>query len=310
MAKVIINGVAGCIGSWVARHLLEHGHTVVGVDLAERHPLAALLGMEGAYAVERLDIREREQFTSLVERERPDAVIHLVSMLMPACKADAAACVEVNVQTFATVLDLARRHGFNVVYASSAWVLNAPPGTSAIGEEGWVDPQSLYGVFKLANEGMSRVYAKDYGITSNGLRPYIVYGPGRERGLTADVNLALLAASRGESYRIGFGGHVALHHVSDVARAFIRLALEPVDTGRVYNVRGSIVNMAEIVSAIEAATRKRDLVTFVEDPLPIAADLDDARLQKDYGPLPFMALVEGFKRTLDVYQHGLGSVES
>lgn len=302
MSKVMITGVAGCIGSWVAKRLLDEGHEIVGVDLADEHPNAALLGIEAGYGRHRLDVRDREAFAALVDEHRPDAVIHLVSLLMPACRDDPATCVEVNVQSFMTVLELARAHRFNVVYASSAWVLNAPSGTRDVGEEGWVDPQSLYGVFKLGNEGMSRIYAQDFGVASNGLRPYIVYGPGRERGLTADINLALLAAARGERYRIGFGGEVALHHASDVAHAFGCLALEPAARGKVYNVRGSVVDMAEVVAAIDDVTETRGLVTYEEQPLPIAADLDDTRLREDYASLEFRPLREGLRATLETYR--------
>ncbi|MDZ7801746.1 MAG: SDR family oxidoreductase [Trueperaceae bacterium] len=186
-------------------------------------------------------------------------------------------------------------------YASSAWVSNAAPSEGPMTETHPVDPQSLYGVFKAANERMARTYARDYGVRVNGLRPYIVYGPGREEGLTADINLALLAAARGERYRIGFGGDVALHHAEDVAALFTKLALAPSDTGQVYNVRGTVLPMPDVVRAIEQATGTHGLVEVTDEPLPIAADLSDDAVQRDYGPFAYHALVEGFRETLDVY---------
>jgi nucleoside-diphosphate-sugar epimerase len=52
----------------------------------------------------------------------------------------------------------------------------------------------LYGVFKLTNEETARVYYADEGFGSVGLRLYVVYGPGRHHGLTADPTLAMAAA--------------------------------------------------------------------------------------------------------------------
>ena len=298
MARVVVTGVAGCIGSWIAKHLLDEGHDVVGADLRSDLPVAERLGVAGAIDLRRLDVTDRGAFETFLRDARPDAVIHLVSMLMPACKAHPQACVDVNVGSFMTVLEMARELDFAVAYASSAWVL-APGGDAGpVTEDAAVDPQSLYGVFKHTNEGMARLYAQDFGVKVNGLRPYIVYGPGREAGLTADVNLALAAASRGESFRIGFGGEVALHHVSDVARTFVRLALAPAAGGRVYNVRGSVVSMDDVVATIDRVTGTTGLVDFEASSLPIAANLADDALQRDYGPLVFMDLEDGFRETV------------
>ena len=301
MARVVVTGIAGCIGSWVAKHLLEGGHEVIGLDLAGALPNGPLLGIEYV-AVERLDVADHARFAAFLRDAEPDGVVHLVSLLMPTCRDRPGQCVDVNVQSFMTVLEAARELDCNVTYASSAWVQKPPPDDRLVTEEDGLEPQSLYGVFKLANEGMARLYARDYGVRCNGLRPYIVYGPGRVGGLTADINLALLASARGETYRIGFGGSVALHHASDVAALFARLALAPAAAGRVYNVRGSVCRMDEVVAAIEAVTGTKGLVSFEDRPLPIAANLSDAALERDYGPLGFMDLREGMAATLATYR--------
>lgn len=301
MARVVVTGIAGCIGSWVAKHLLEGGHEVIGLDLAGALPNGPLLGIEYV-AVERLDVADHARFAAFLRDAEPDGVVHLVSLLMPTCRDRPGQCVDVNVQSFMTVLEAARELDCNVTYASSAWVQKPPPDDRLVTEEDGLEPQSLYGVFKLANEGMARLYARDYGVRCNGLRPYIVYGPGRVGGLTADINLALLASARGETYRIGFGGSVALHHASDVAALFARLALAPAAAGRVYNVRGSVCRMDEVVAAIEAVTGTKGLVSFEDRALPIAANLSDAALERDYGPLGFMDLREGMAATLATYR--------
>lgn len=306
MSKVVVTGVAGCIGSWIARHLLEAGHEVVGADLATVFPRFDLLSIAGQFPVHSLDVTDLAEVEALLGRERPDAVIHLASLLMPTCKANPLPCVAVNITSLMGLLEFARRGSFAVVYASSAWV-NAPTGTDElVGEADKVEPQSLYGVFKHTNEGMARIYAQEYGVNSTGFRPYIVYGPGRDVGLTADVSQALLTAARGEAYTIGFGGKVLLHHASDVARAFIKTAFEPKQRGRVYNLRGSVVEMSAVVAAIEKVTNTSGLVNFTDSPLPIAANLDDAAFQRDYGPFTYLELENGMQQTLEIYRNKAG----
>ncbi len=301
MARIVITGIAGCIGGWVARHVLDEGHEAIGLDVSPLGPNADRLGLKDV-PLEHVDVADRRAFREALLRARPDGIVHLVSLLVPSCKERPELCVDVNVQSFMTVLEVAREIGCHASYASSAWVQRPSDGGQLVSEEDDVDPQSLYGVFKLANEGMARIYARDYGLRVNGLRPYIVYGPGREGGLTADVNLGLLSAARGEPYEIGFGGTVALHHVSDVARVFARLALEPIEGGRVYGVRGSVCSMQEVVDTIHEVTGTSDLVTFRDVPLPIAANLSDEALQRDYGPVDFQDLRAGMAATLEMYR--------
>ncbi|WP_405052297.1 NAD-dependent epimerase/dehydratase family protein [Sinorhizobium sp. 8-89] len=83
------------------------------------------------------------------------------------------------------VFEAARSTGASVADLSSAGVF---------GTFDAVHPESLtlYGVTKLAVEGIARVYAADCGVGSVGLRPYVVYGPGESSGISAGPSLARL----------------------------------------------------------------------------------------------------------------------
>ncbi len=92
-----------------------------------------------------------------------------------------------------------------LAYASSTAVYNAADPSPAP-ETGGTAPSTLYGVFKLANEGTARVYWQDDDVASIGIRPYVVYGPGRDQGLTSGPSLAMEAAARGDGHTIAYGG--------------------------------------------------------------------------------------------------------
>ena len=77
-------------------------------------------------------------------------------------------------------------------------------------ESGGVAPTTLYGTYKLANEGTARVFWADEGVASIGIRPYVVYGVGRDQGMTAGPSLAMAAAARGEGAEIGVRRHRAV----------------------------------------------------------------------------------------------------
>jgi nucleoside-diphosphate-sugar epimerase len=301
VARILITGVHGCIGAWVASNLLRGGHQPIGADLsAETHRLR-LLGVEGAFPVFRVDICDGATLDDLLRRERVDAVIHLAALQIPLCRANPARCVEVNVGGTMRMLEQARARGFPLIYASSVAVYGPDRGRP-LGEDEGLGPQTLYGAFKRANEEMAAVYHREYGVRSVGFRPHTVYGPGRDVGVTSDITVALAHAARGDAFRIRFGGTIALQHASDVARAFVAAALRPGDGARVYNLRGTVTPVADAARAIETAAGAPGLITCDENPLPIAGDLSDARFQADFGPFAYVSLDEGLAQTLRVWR--------
>jgi nucleoside-diphosphate-sugar epimerase len=87
-----------------------------------------------------------------------------------------------------------------------------------------------------------------------------------------------------------------------VARAFIAAALRPGDGARVYNLRGTVTPVGDAARAIETAAGAPGLITFDENPLPIAGDLSDTRFQADFGPFAYVSLDEGLAQTLRVWR--------
>jgi nucleoside-diphosphate-sugar epimerase len=187
-----------------------------------------------------------------------------------------------------------------VVYASSAAVHGPPdPGaTGPVGDEVRLAPMTHYGAFKVCNELNARVYWLDRGITSIGLRPWTVYGVGRDFGVTSEPTKAIKAVAAGRSYAISYGGVQDLQYVGDVAATFVRALTAPFEGADAFNVRGAVEPIERFVAALRAAVpESAGLVTHGNRQLPIAPDLDDARLQARLGPLPRTSLEAGIRET-------------
>ncbi len=167
-------------------------------------------------------------------------------MLTPACQADPLAGARVNVLGTLAVFEAARRHGIGqVIYTSSGGVYGTDDRPEPF-------PMTHYGAFKLANEGSARAYWQDAGIASLGFRPFVIYGPGREGGLTAGPTLACRAAARGEPYVIPFTSAAGMVHVDDVAAAYEAAVRTPLQGARTLNLTGRVATMDEVVAAIRA----------------------------------------------------------
>jgi nucleoside-diphosphate-sugar epimerase len=238
-------------------------------------------------------------------------VIHLAAMQLPFCKEDPPEGAVVNVLGTINVFEAAKRSGLHkVVYSSSAAVYGLSDEYSAgpLPHEAPLNPRSHYGVYKQANEGNARVYWIDGGIASIGLRPYVVYGPGRDQGMTSTPTKAMLAAARGERYHISFGGRFGFQYVDDVAKVFIKAARTDFQGAEVFNIGGTSVTMDEVVETIEAIVpSQKGTITFENNALPFPEEMDNSQLVACLGPIQETPLKEGVSETIAIFGDALKS---
>jgi nucleoside-diphosphate-sugar epimerase len=306
----LITGGFGCIGSWVTRGLLAEGERPVVFDLGDDPwRLRMIAGDDVAERVTlvRGDIADGEAVGRVVQEHDVRRIVHLAAWQVPHCRRDPPKGALINVVGTANVFEAARAAGGRVervVYASSAGVFGPPslypPGP--LRDDAPPRPATHYGVFKVANEETARVYWDEHRVRSSGFRPLAVYGPGRDVGLTATPTLAMKAAVLGRPFELRWGGSTDLIYVEDVARALIRASRATLDRARVYNLHGSSVPLSDVVRMIETAwPSAKGLIRHVDEPMPFASALDDTRYQRDLGPAPPTALVDGVRRTLDEF---------
>src|SRR4051794_13916397 len=270
--RYLVTGALGAIGAWTVRALLDRGHDVVTFDLGgSDHRLRLAVSDDELAGLTRVqgDVTDLEQLTAVIEGHDIGGVVHLAALQVPFVREDPIAGANVNVTGTVNVLEAVRRRGDGmapVVYASSIAALPTEAG-------GY--PSTLYGVFKLANEGTARRYFEDYGVASVGLRPHTVYGPGRDQGLTSAPTAAMVAAAAGHEYRIPFGGALQLQYVADAGEAFVRASEAGAEGASVHNLDGPVATIPEVIAAIErAAPEAAGLVTAEEEPLPFPPAVD------------------------------------
>jgi UDP-glucuronate 4-epimerase len=270
--RYLVTGALGAIGAWAVRALLDRGHEVVTYDLGgSDHRLELALTAEEIAALWRVegDVTDLAQLERVIDDHDVTGVIHLAALQVPFVRADPVAGAAVNVTGTVNVLEAVRRRGEGmapVVYASSIAALAEPAGAY---------PSTLYGVFKLANEGTAARYFEDYGVPSVGLRPHTVYGPGRDQGLTSAPTAAMVAAAAGREFRIPFGGALQLQYVADAGEAFVRASEAGADGASVHNLDGPVATIPEVIAAIErAAPEAAGLITADEQPLPFPPSVD------------------------------------
>jgi nucleoside-diphosphate-sugar epimerase len=307
-APTLVTGALGCLGSWTVKALLGAGAPVVAYDLGgSDHRFRLALTDEELAGVTRVDgdVTDLAALERVLAEHEIGAVVHLAALQVPFVRENPPLGTAVNVVGTVNVLEaVARRRDRipHVVYASSTAVYSAndpSPGPESGGRE----PATHYGVTKLADEGMARVYFDERGLPSLGVRPYVVYGPGRDQGMTSTPTQAMAAAARGEGFRISYGGRCQYDYAPDVGRALAAAARAGIEGAVVANFPGVPASMDEVVAAIEAAAPEvAGRIDYDDVQLPFPPEMEARALEAAIGAVPRTPLADGVRETIALYR--------
>ena len=309
--RVLITGGYGFIGAWIIRNLLARGDQVWVYDLREDARRLRLILLEEKVkqvAFVPGDVTDLPTLSAAIAAHGITHVIHLAGLQVPTCRADPMLGAKVNVLGTLAVFEVVKAAGSQIqrlVYASSAAVFGSPDKYPAgsLGDDVQLVPSTHYGVLKCCNEGNARIYFQDNGISSIGLRPWTVYGVGRDLGMTSEPTKAIKAVLLGRPYHINFGGWSDFQYVDDVAKAFVRFLERPYSGAKSYNLRGAVVMLTDFHAALcKVLPDAAKLVTFGTTQIAIAYDLSDDGITRDLGAMPKTPLEDGIRETVAIFR--------
>jgi UDP-glucose-4-epimerase GalE len=268
MARVLVTGGAGYIGSHAVRALADAGHSVAVLDnLSAGHAGAVPSGVP----LVECDMHDTPQVVAALEMHRADAVMHFAAWLdVGASVSDPIGYYNNNVTGTVSVLDAMRRVGVKQFIFSSTCATYGEPIRVPMDESLDPRPINAYGETKLAVERALPHVERAYGIRFVALRYFNAAGAHPDGTIGEDhwpeihlIPRALDAATGGEPLRV-FGEDYATPdgtclrdyiHVCDLADAHV-LALDALGSGGgsgVFNVgTGSPHSVRQIIGAVSA----------------------------------------------------------
>ncbi|UKO98233.1 NAD-dependent epimerase/dehydratase family protein [Nostoc sp. UHCC 0870] len=296
MARVIVTGVAGFIGSHLAQTLLEQGKEVIGIDefndyyepMLKRKNIAHLQSSPNFTLIES-NIQGLDWSTLLQD---VDVVYHQAAQagVRASWGQGFRAYTERNINATQVILEAAKdaKQLTRFVFASTSSIYG---DAETLPTHEGIPPQpvSPYGITKLAAERLCGLYHKNFGVPFVSLRYFTVYGP-RQRPDMA-FHKFFKAVLQDEAIPIYGDGQQTrdFTFVKDAVAANLAAATVPQAVGEIFNIGGgSRVVLAEVLNTMEGIVGKPIKRNHIEkamgDARHTAADVSKARQILGYQP--------------------------
>ena len=290
--RVLITGAAGFIGQFLAKHCVEAGCSVLGID--HREPEAGWTGTH----LERCDVRDATHLSELVSAFRPDRVFHLAAQSYPTVSLlEPRETMDINVGGTINLFECLRASATRalvIVACSSAEYGPVAIQDMPVRESHSLSPLHPYGVSKVAQDLLAAQYFANYGIQSIRVRIFNTTGPGKIGDVCSDLTkraVQIEMGARRPSMMVGnLTSRRAIVDVRDFVRAFW-LSAERCKAGEVYNIgTDQTYSVHEIIETIRAqlstsfqVEQDPTLVRSCDEPI-IAGDISKFRSCCEWTP--------------------------
>lgn len=313
MAKYLVTGGAGFIGSHIVRRLVARGDQVSVVDNFLTGSRDALSDLVDSIELVEGDIRDAELVRSMMKGV--DYCLHQAALpSVPRSVEDPATSNEINVNGTLNVFLAAKEAGVKrVVYASSSSVYGDSP-TLPKHEEMPPHPLSPYAITKLVGELYANAFHSLFGAPIVSLRYFNVFGPGQRSdspyAAVVPIFLSLMIAGKPATVH-GDGEQTRdFCYVDNVVSANLLACTAPAEevSGRVFNVA-----CEERHTINELVAGLNDLLRTNIEPVHTAARKGDvrdsladiSRAKRHFGYDPAVKFAEGLALTVKWFQQGV-----
>ena len=272
MAKIVITGGAGFIGSHIAENFAKDGHEVViidnldpyySVDIKKRNIDIVLSSGDATFI--NADITNLEKIKEIID-STVDYVYH------EAAQAGVRISVEdpfkpnnVNVLGTLNVLKASLEADVKKVINASSSSVYGKVKYLPFDEKHPTEPVSPYGVSKLAAEHYCRVFYEVYGLPTTSLRYFTVYGPRMRPDLAISIFTKKMLAN--EPITVFGNGEQTrdFTYIDDVVEANRRLLVKSSTDGKVMNIgSGNRISINDLIKSLKEITGSTSSLKYVE----------------------------------------------
>lgn len=290
MSKILIVGACGQLGTELTIKLreLKGNDNIIATDLREPVSLIA----DGPF--EKLDILDKTQFHILLKKYEIKEVYHLAAVLSAKGEQDPQFAWHLNMESLMTILEAGREMLQKIYWPSSIAVFGPSTPNQNTQQDTVMDPNTVYGISKLAGERWCEYYHKKYGVDVRSLRyPGLIGYRALPGGGTTDYAVDIFhKAITGDSFECFLSENTILPmmYMDDAVKATIDLMETPAENVKVrssYNVAAMSFSPSQITEEIQKyypdfiTTYSPDFRQKIAESWP--ASIDDTVARTDWG---------------------------
>ena len=265
----LVTGGAGFVGSHLCEALLNEGLRVISVDdySAGKESNHASFAQNPNFKAVNCDVSDMQALLPLLEGV--DIVFHQSASKNTVCLRDPARDLEVNAKGTLNVLTAAHQHGVKKFVHASTGSVYGDAQYYPTDEKHLVNPNSYYGVSKLAGEKYVRLFQHLYGMDVAILRYFHVFGPRQDSSDVGGVVSIFARKALQDKPLLIYGDGTQLRsftYVKDVVRINLLAAVTPAMSGQAYNCASGVkVTIQELAEQVRAYFNKPELAIEYED---------------------------------------------
>lgn len=305
--KALITGVDGFVGYYLTKHLLAQGDEVYGTTINPDYKNEAI-------TVLTMNLLDKENVEQVIEQVKPDAIYHLAGQSAVGLswqKPDLT--VSINVNGTLHLLEAVKEYCVSsrvLIIGSSDQYGPVKQEECPIKESRMLNPVSPYGVSKMTQEQMAKLYVQSYGMNIVMVRAFNHIGPRQGKNfVVADFASRIVEIERGAEPIIYVGNLEAYRDFTDV-RDIVRgyyLLMTKGHSGEVYNIgAGNPVKIKEILEILVGLSTKEIKVEIDQAKLrPIDVPLvqcDNTKIKSHTGWEAVHALHQTLEDTLNYWR--------
>jgi len=311
MARILITGGAGFIGSHLVDRLLADGHTVMALDNLFTGHLRNLSHLAGH---ERFKFIKHDVTEYIYVDGRLDAILHLASLPSPVdYLREPIKTLKVGALGTHKALGLARTHKARFLLASTSEVYGDPQvhpqPESYWGNVNPIGPRGVYDESKRFAEAMTMAYHRYHGIDTRICRIFNTYGPRMRVDDGRVVTNFIAQGLRGEPLTVYDDGSRtrSFCYVSDLVEGIVGLLesseVDPVNLGNPREM--TVLEFAKTVHRLTGGTSKIEFISPKDERTkddPNIRQPDITRARRALGWEPKVTLEDGLQRTIEYFR--------
>ncbi|MDA0757830.1 MAG: NAD-dependent epimerase/dehydratase family protein [Bacteroidetes bacterium] len=300
MDRILITGALGQLGLEFIKYFKKSDTFVLATDIRNPHEKLSC-------EFEKADVLNKERLDLLVKKYEINTIYHLVAILSANGEKNPFISWNVNMNSFQNIVEISVDNNIkNIFWPSSIAVFGTDSNLDFVPQNPSMNPETIYGVSKLAGEKLSSYYSRKFGLDIRSLRyPGIISTDTLPGGGTTDYIIEMLNAAKNKSDYTCFLSketRLPMMYIDDAIDAAVKLMSverKKLTISSSYNISGFSITPSELEDQIKSRgfnikiNYKPDFRQEIANSWP--KEIDDSSSIKDWG----WSCNFGLKETLD-----------